>query len=719
MKITRAKTAGFCFGVNRAVSLVEKSLINGEVKTLGPIIHNPQTVSRLSRAGAKIIDDAAGAAAGDRVVIRSHGVAPQVEDELRARGAVIIDATCPFVKKIQEIVKKNHKSGRPIIIVGDESHPEVVGISGACDFKARIVSDKREAAKTKLDNACIVVQTTMNRKTYEEILQILKNTCQNAVVFDTICNATDERQREAAQLAAENDGVVVIGGRDSSNTRKLVEICSLYCDRVYHVEKAEDLPRLDGNIAVTAGASTPDWIIKEVVKAMEEKEVKREAENEGADVEQVLPEAVEELSPAEESAPEAAEAEEGAPEAAEAEESAPEAASGEMSFAEAFEQSLVTLNTGDIVKGTVIGITPTEVYVNLGFKADGVITVGELTDDPLLKPEDIVSVGDDIEVFVVRVNDVEGTVMLSKKKLDSIKGWQMLESAFDEGTPLEGRVISVVNGGVIALCEGIRIFVPASQASDRYLSDLSVLENKTVPLKIIDINKKRRKIVASVRAVLSEQKEKKSAVFWAKIDEGQKEFTGVVKTLTNFGAFVDLGGIDGLIHISELSWGRIKHPSEVVSEGDEVNVTVLSADKEKNKVSLGYKKEEDNPWAIAKAKFSEGDILNVKVVRMVPFGAFVELLPGIDGLVHISQIANRRIDQPSDELSIGQVVPAKITEINWETQKIGLSIRELLPDEPPPAAAQEEDGGYSEDSPTTISDITDGLVIEEEPEDEE
>ena len=354
---------------------------------------------------------------------------------------------------------------------------------------------------------------------------------------------------------------------------------------------------------------------------------------------------------------------------------------GEPTFAEAFEQSLVTLNTGQVVKGTVISVTPTEVYVDLGYKADGIISADELTEDPTVTPDKIVNVGDEVEVFVVRVNDAEGYVRLSKKKIDAIKGWQSIEKAYETGEILTGRVIENVNRGVIATTNGCRVFIPASMASERFMQDLSPLVGQEVQFRIVNIREDRRgkKAIGSIKVVAVEEHEKKIAEFMENVEIG-KVYTGTVKTLTNFGAFVDLGGVDGLIHISQLSWQRIKHPSEVVKEGDVVQVYVLDVNKETNKVSLGYKKAEDNPWEIAKAKFHEGDVVNVKVVRLVPFGAFVELIPGIDGLVHISQISDKRIGKPADVLAVGENVDAKITEINWETKKIGLSIRAVIED---------------------------------------
>ncbi len=641
-----AKTAGFCFGVGRAVKIAEDAAKeNKSVYTLGPLIHNQGEVDRLSGLGISVITSSEEAGEGDTVIIRSHGVPLETERRLYERRVNVIDATCPFVKRIHTIVEEQAKNGYRIVIIGDAKHPEVLGINGRCAGQAIVLSNEDEiSSKIKpSDHICVVAQTTFEREKWKKLLNLIKNTCKDTCFFDTICSATNERQGEAAKLAAESDVMIVIGDKKSSNTAKLREICKAHCPAVYHTEDAEDFkninPALCGNIGVTAGASAPDWIIKEVLYTMEENIQK------------------------------------------------------DVSFEEELKKSLVTLSTGDIVKGTVIGITPTEVYVDLGYKSDGVIDASELAATPDAKPEDVVKVGDEVEVYVYRVSDIEGTVGLSIKKLASIKGWKVVNEAYENGVDLQGKITEVVNGGVIAVSNGVRIFVPASQANDRYLSDLSVLVGREVPIRIIDINKARRKIVGSVKAILVEQKEKSMVAFWEKIDAGQKEFKGVVKTLTSFGAFVDIGGIDGLVHISELSWNHIKSPAEVVAVGDEIDVTILDANRETGKISLGYKKLEDNPWEIAKEKLHVDDVVKVKIVRLVPFGAFAEIIPGIDGLIHISQIANKRIGKPADVLSVGDVVDAMITDINWETKKVALSIRALLPEE---VAAPQEDASADE-----------------------
>lgn len=672
MKIELAKTAGFCFGVNRAIKAVEKGIQEGKnIATYGPIIHNERVVKELSEKGVRVIEDIKDARPDETIVIRSHGVPKNIIDELTNSDYSFIDATCPYVKKIQQIVNKYSNEGYTIVIVGDKDHPEVVGINGWCNNKAIIINDMNDIPEMEGKAVCAVAQTTINRDLWNFVCNFLKSTCQEALFFDTICSATKERQAEAQKLAENCDICFVIGGKSSSNTNKLYTICKERCAATYYIDGANDLPSKDfysqKRIGVTAGASTPDWIIKEVLNTMQENEIMQENMN------------------------------------------------GEENWAQELENSLITIHTRQKVKGTVVEVRPNEVIVNLNYKSDGVIPASELTDDPFLKPEDIVKKGDVIEVFVVRVNDVEGTILLSKKKIDSEKGFETVEKAFEDGTTLYGFVAEVVNGGVIAICEGVRVFVPASQANDRYLSDLSVLvdRDKKVPIRILQFDRRKRKIVGSIKAVLVEERKKNSEEFWATAEKG-KEYTGTVKTITPFGAFVDIGGVDGLVHISEMTWSRIKHPSEVMKEGDTVNVYIIDANKETNKIALGYKKIEDNPWEKAKESFKEGDVVKVKVSKIVPFGAFVELAPGVDGLVHISQIANKRVVKPSDELSVGQEIDAKIIEMNLETKKIGLSIRALLPEVEvePKVENVEETIEYKDELPITLSESMEDIKVD-------
>lgn len=642
MKINLAKSAGFCFGVKRAISIAYETADKQKkstVYTLGPLIHNAQVIDKLRLLGIFEADRVEDIPKGSTVIIRTHGVAPEIYDQLERINANVIDATCPYVRKIHKIVKEYHNKGYKTIIFGDPNHPEVQGINGWCENCAEIVQDLHEfECKANGEKICLVAQTTSSKEIWEKIKKNAKTSCKEVLIFDTICSATDERQSEAKKMAENSDCMIVIGGRHSSNTKKLFDICSSICPETYHVETASELPKSVFDkciIGVTAGASTPEWIIKEVINFMSEKTTMEE-----------------------------------------------------MNFVEELESTLVNPTTGDIVKGTVIGITPTEVYVDIGFKMDGVITADELSSDSDLKPEEVVKIGQEIEAFVYRVSDKEGVVGLSVRKLAAIESRKKLEEALETKEILTGKVIDAVRGGVIVLYNESRVFIPASQASDRYLQDLSSLVGTKVQFRITEINPRRRKVVGSIKSVLQEVKQKKFEEFWANAEVG-KEYEGVVKSITDFGAFVDIGGIDGLIHISELSWSMINHPSEVLNVGDNVKVYILSLSKEDNRVSLGYKRPEDNPWIKAQAMYNVGDVVKVKIVRLVSFGAFAELLPSVDGLIHISQISTERIPNPSSVLSVGQEVEAKIIAIDWENKKISLSIRALLEPQATEEVAQE------------------------------
>ena len=685
-EIRIAESAGFCFGVERAVDAVMSLLKNGNaVCTLGPIIHNPQMVEKLTERGVRIVEAPEEAPEGATLVIRSHGVGRDMMTRIQQQSLDVHDATCPFVSKIHRIVEEYSQRGAITLIAGDACHPEIAGIRGHCYGKSYTFSSPEELLSLA-DNAdfsvstslIMVSQTTFNHKIWDTCVKIAKNLYTNLTVFDTICNATAKRQMEAVDLARISDRMVIVGGRHSSNTAKLRDVCSAICP-TFLIETADELSRemLEGAraIGVTAGASTPADIIKEVLSTMSEIVNNNE-----------VPETVPAVEPETAAAVEAVTAEvaetvaQEAPEAAAQEESAPAKSFDEMSFEEALEASLQNLTTDEKVRGVVVGIAPNEVQVEVaGRKQAGYIPIDELTGDPNANPEDLVKIGDELELLIMRTNDQEGTVMLSKKRIDSIKGWEKVVEAETSGEILEGTVTDVIKGGILANTNGVRIFIPASQASAVRMEDLSPLLKQKVRFKIIEVNQGRRRAVGSIRMVAKEERKEKEAAFWAQAEVGQT-YTGVVKSLTSYGAFVDIGGVDGMIHISELSWSRIKHPSEVVNVGDTVEVYIRDLDTEKHKISLGYRKAEDNPWEIFKAQYPIGSVVTGKIVGMTAFGAFAQIIPGVDGLIHISQIANRRIDKPQDELKMGQEVTVKITNVDYDSKRISLSIRALLED---------------------------------------
>ncbi len=663
MKITLAKTAGFCYGVRRAVDLALKCSTEKKACTLGPIIHNHSVVERLAENGCLSVDTPAQVPEGHTVIIRSHGVGQEVYEAFRRRGIQVEDATCPHVKKIHQIVSSAADEGRTVLIIGSKNHPEVIGISGWCR-DAKIFSEEsevtdwlREDPKNREKPLTVVSQTTFQRKIWENCAARLKKECTNVRFFDTICYATDSRRAEAALIAAQSDLMIVVGDRQSSNSRHLAEFCRERCPSVFLVEDVNGLApvlaalRPGMEIGMTAGASAPAWVIKEVYDKMTEE----------------IKEMVEETK-------------------VEATTAAAPAAEEEMSFAELLEQSIKTLNTGDKVVGVITGITPTELQVDLGTKHSGYVPLAELSDDPSFKADEVYKVGDEIETFVVRVNDVEGTAMLSKKRLDAVKGWEEVEAAVESKEVLEGVVTEENKGGIVANVKGVRVFIPASQSGRPRGADLSEMLKEKVSLRITEVNRARRRVVGSIRSVLQEVRKEMAEKVWAEIEEG-KVYDGTVKSLTSYGAFVDIGGVDGMVHISELSWSRIKNPAEVVSVGDKIQVYVISFDKEKKKISLGYRRSEDNPWNKFTTAYKIGDVATVKVVKLMNFGAFAEVVPGVDGLIHISQIADHHVARPGDELTEGQELQVKITDIDYDNKKISLSARALLEEG---AAAPEE-----------------------------
>ena len=645
MIVRVAKSAGFCYGVRRAVELAERSAAQGPVYLLGHITHNDHVIGRLEEMGAATISAPEEAPRGSTVLIRAHGEPDSTYQALEARGCRVLDATCPNVARIHDIVRTAEGRGRIPIVVGEADHPEILGILG-CTRRGMVVSgwDELEQIMKKVPDfpgmpLTFVSQTTAILSKWEKIVENTKKVCTNAEFFDTICNATSRRQSEALELAGQCGAMIVIGDQKSSNTRKLTQLCASRCPIVVQAEGAGGLDREQfgrtGTLGITAGASTPEWIIKEVSNKMSD-----------------------------------------------------EIMEIEQSFAEMLEESFKILNTGDRVTGTVAAITPTEVQVELGVKYPGTIPLSELSDDPDVKVEDLAKVGEEIEAIVMLVSDRDCVVKLSKKRLDADKNWETVENAVENKDVLEGIITEENKGGLVASVKGIRVFIPASQSGKPRGADLSEMVKTRVQLRITEVNRARRRVVGSIRAVAAEARAAAAAAIWDNIEVG-KRYSGTVKSLTSYGAFVDIGGVDGMVHISELSWSRIKTPSEVVSVGDPIEVYVISFDPEKKKISLGVKDHSQEPWTVFTDKYAVGDVAPVRVVKLMTFGAFAEIVPGVDGLIHISQLADHRVEKPGDVVSEGETVDAKITAIDEENKKVSLSIRALLESAP-------EDGEYEE-----------------------
>ena len=632
MQIILAKTAGFCFGVNRAVKLTYELLEQGRpVATLGPLIHNPQVVEDLESKGAITCDSVDDVPDGCEVVIRSHGVGQSVYDKISTRRLAYHDATCPFVTKIHKIAALAGAEGAMLLVAGDAKHPEVQGIVGHTTGKVEVFANLAELEKllpelTQQKSIFAVAQTTFNVQSWETCKEFLKNQCTNAKIFDTICNATWARQQEAEDLSQKCDHMVVIGGHHSSNTQKLLQVAARHTKAI-NVETADELDKdwLNGAriVGVTAGASTPSSIIEEVLNCMSE-EIR-----------------------------------------------------DDMSFEEMLAASEAKpLYAGKIVKAKVISVSPTECVVGIdGSKHTGIVKLSEMSHDPNAKMEDLVKVDDELDLVVVKTNDQEGVDTLSRVRFEAQKGMKDVSEAAENGTVMEGDVMEANKGGVVVNVKGVRVFVPRSQATMRRDEDYTKLVGQHVKLVITECAG--RKIVGSINKVTAEENKAKRDEFWKNV-EVDKQYTGVVKSLTSYGAFVDIGGVDGLCHISELSWNNIKHPSEVVSVGDTIEVYVKSYDPENQKVSLGYKKEEDNPWEKLKNEYPIGSEFEAPVVSITKFGAFVRILPGIDGLVHISEISNERVNKVSDVLKVGDMVKVKLINVDFDRKRISLSMKACL-----------------------------------------
>lgn len=647
MEITVAKYAGFCFGVERAVSTVEEMIKNKDEKkiyTVGTLIHNPEITEKFKSRGVVALeeDDIDKILESDEnniaFVIRAHGVKKEIEEKIKSakkeRNISLVDCTCPFVSKIHKIMDENTTEDTFTFLFGSTIHPEVIGIASHIKGERFIfdtydeLSDffKSDKAKNIPEKMTILAsQTTQNLSEYKKCQEFIKKVCTNTLIFDTICSVTENRQREVEKISKTSDAVLVIGGKNSSNTKKLYDISKKNNDMTFFVERFCDIPKnitQMSKVGIAAGASTPGYMIEEVKKIMSEQE----------------------------------------------------------NFAQLLDESFKTLNTGDKVSGVVTSVSNTEVHVDIGSKVTGILTLENVTDDPSAKLENLFKVGDKIEAVAVRVSDIDGIATLSKKKVDAQNNWQKIVEAAENDTVIEGKITETVKGGVVAYALSNRVFIPASQTMVPRNGNLASIVGTVQKFKIIEVNPEKHHAVGSIRKPAVEERKANEENFWANIEEG-KHYVGKVKSLTNYGAFVDLGGVDGMVHSSELSWTRISNPKDVVSIGDEIEVFVKAFDREKGRVSLGYKTEETNPWNEFTSKYQIGDVADAKIVSIMPFGAFAQILPGVDGLIHISQIANKKLATPAEVLKKGDEVKVKVIDIDTENKKISLSIRALLDEE--------------------------------------
>jgi len=657
VKVTTAKSAGFCFGVHRAVDVVYKEVENGGyVYTYGPIIHNEEVVEELKRKGVRVINspEELKDAPKGTIILRSHGVTEAIYQKLASYGHEIKDATCPFVKKIHKVVREQSEQGRYIIIIGNRNHPEVEGIIGWVKNtdngnRYSVIQEEEEAKSFSVpldQKLCIVSQTTYNYKKFQDLVEIISKKGYDIFVLNTICNATQERQNEAYQIAKQSDAMIVIGGKASSNTRKLYEICKKECENTYYIQKLDDLDlnlfKSFRNVGITAGASTPNKIIKEVHTVMSEKSFQ-----------QLLD-----------------------------------------------EEEVVKISAGDIVEGTVLAVKEDEIILNIGYKSEGIITKNEFTNSPNVDLTSVVKVGDKLQAKVLKVNDGEGQVALTYKRLAAEKGNKRLEEAFNNQEVLTAKVSAVLNGGLSVIIDEARVFIPASLVSDTYEKDLSKYNGKEISFVITEFNPRKRRIIGNRKQLIVAEKEKLKKELFDKLTVGAT-VEGTVKNITDFGAFIDLGGADGLLHISEMSWGRVENPKKLFKVGDTVKTFVKSI--QGDKIALSMKFEDQNPWINAESKYAVGNIVTGVVARMTDFGAFVELEPGIDALLHVSQISKDHVDKPSDVLKIGQEITAKVVEFNKEEKKISLSIKAMEAPEKESEVAEEAKENVAEEASAQVT----------------
>lgn len=638
-EIMRAEHSGFCFGVKQAIEKTEEQIKkytqrdggNTRIYTCGQLIHNQSVTDSLAARGVGIIETPGEAQEGDTVIVRSHGEGKSFFEEAQQRGLKVVDATCPFVNRIHQLVSEANRQGKSVVIVGDRCHPEVAGINGWCENKATIVNSREEAAEIEAEHIFLVCQTTIKKELLDEIVEVFEEKNIDAEINNTICSATRDRQEACAKLAAKSDAMVIIGGRNSSNTRKLYEISKKLCKNSYFIENIRDLPlkqlRKCNKIGIAAGASTPECVIKEVIANMSEM-----ITNEKISMED---------------------------------------------FMDEIDASLRLPRTGEIVDGKVHQVTEKEVIVNMGCKKDGILPVEEVTLEEGQKLTDLFKEGDDIQAKVVKTDDGDGGILLSKKKLEINEHWNEINEALENKSVISVKVIRQVNGGVIAAYKEVTGFIPLSQLSDKFVENADEFIGQVLDVKVSRVDQRRGRVVFSHKVVLNEEKQKRIAAVWEGLHVDDI-VEGTVMRFTDYGAFIDLGGIDGLLHISEISWGKLKHPQEVLEIGEKVKVKILSMNEEKGKISLGLKQTVPEPWSVIDENYQVGQVVSGKVVQIKEYGAFVELEPGLDGLVHISEVAHKRVTNIADELSIGQAVDAKILEIDKERKRISLSIKETL-----------------------------------------
>lgn len=644
-QVTLAKTAGFCFGVKRAVDLAYSLTGKPNVYTYGPIIHNESVVKDLEDKGIRAIHSLAEAEAAPKgtMIIRSHGITEAEYLAIEKMGYEIQDATCPFVKKIHRIVSEYSEKGFQILIIGDPSHPEVKAISGWSKTAPVIISETDQAEQFEMDpqkKLCIVSQTTFNYKKFNLLVEIISKKGYDITCANTICNATHERQKEAAQIASQVDAMIVIGGKSSSNTQKLYQICAQECKNTYYIQTLVDLDMKTfgsiSNVGITAGASTPNTIIEEVLNNM-----------------------------------------------------------SEMDFGQLLDETTVkTIRSGDIVDGTVIEVKEDEIVLNIGYKSDGIITRSEYTTDSSLDLATVVNVGDPMKAKVLKVNDGEGQVVLTYRKMLADLGNKRLEEAFNAQEVLTAKVTEVKEGGLIATVDEARVFIPASLVSDQYERNLGKYLDQEISFVITEFNPRKRRVIGDRKQLIVAEKAEKQKELFEKIYVGMT-IEGRVKNVTDFGAFIDLGGADGLLHISEMSWGRVDNPKKIMKVGDEV--TVLIKDIQGEKIALSLKFPDSNPWITAAEKYAVGNVVQGRVARMTDFGAFVELEPGVDALLHVSQISRDRVEKPADVLNVGEIIEAKVVDFNGEAQKISLSIKALDQDRQEEESYEEQEAAEDEE----------------------
>ncbi len=621
MEIYRAREMGFCYGVRRAMKLALDTAAAGKpAATLGPLIHNPQVVEKLAEKGIPAIENLADF--HDKIVIiRSHGVGPSCYNNIKCKNLALVDATCPFVMRNQQITKELVAEGHQVVLIGEKNHPEMKSVAEWADGQSYLIESMDDVAELPhLKEAHIVIQTTFSETLADELIEAVSKKADRVEVHKTICRATSDRQHAARELARQMDVMIVIGGRNSANTTRLAEVCREEGAVTYHIETASELRSAwfhhQDKVGITAGASTPDWIIEEVVCIMEDMSKLLESEELNLDV-----------------------------------------------------------HKGSVVNGRVVEVFDNKAFISFGYKTEAILPVHEYAYPVPESLKDVLNVGDEIRVQVINSIREDSPIYVSKIKVDRLADWDVVEEAFEKNEPVECEGIEAIKVGLLVQIKSLRGFIPLSQGDLRFVHSLAGLVGQTFSAKILEVDRAKNRLVLSRKAVLEEARDSELDVLEAAFQNGEV-LKGVVKKIMPYGAFVNVNGVEGLLHISDISWKKIAKVEDVLQPEEEIDVKIKSFDKEKQRISFTHKDCLPDPWETSIHEHALDDVVDAKVVKVLEFGVIVELEDGLTGLLHINEMTKDHNKKPSDICALGDEIKVRIIGIDENRKRISFSLVE-------------------------------------------